>query len=133
MSDLSNVAFLVFGIVAIFLIHYFVGKFDRQRIREHLEANGGTVISIERPWFSGGKYFRTYTVLYKARNGKTHVAKCLTSMTRGVDWLNSHPPGSVLESFADAGSVESIECLECGAKVPAGKMRCPHCGWSYKR
>jgi hypothetical protein len=26
---------------------------------------------------------------------------------------------------------ESIECLECGAKIDAGESQCPKCGWTY--
>ena len=28
---------------------------------------------------------------------------------------------------------EDVECLECGAVVPAGVSACPECGWSYEK
>ena len=27
---------------------------------------------------------------------------------------------------------EESECLECGAIIPAGKVACPQCGWTYQ-
>ena len=27
---------------------------------------------------------------------------------------------------------ESLQCLDCGAVIPAGNSTCPRCGWTYK-
>jgi predicted nucleic-acid-binding Zn-ribbon protein len=29
-------------------------------------------------------------------------------------------------------TTEAIECLACRAPIPAGEIRCPACGWTYK-
>jgi hypothetical protein len=59
----------------------------------------------------------------------------MTSMFRGVQWVSDRPPGSSMETSEEAeefAPAEAIECIACGATIPAGKTRCPHCGWSYK-
>jgi hypothetical protein len=108
----------------------FLPEWDRERIAENIETGGGKVIDIERRRLGGvgGRYMRTFDVTYTTRHGKRVEASCITNMSRGVIWLNNHPPGGAPRSLAER---EPIECLECGAKIPAGKMRCPHCGWSY--
>jgi hypothetical protein len=130
-SDFELVTMLALAIVGVFFIASMNGKFDRERIRENIEASGGRVINIERRRLGGvgAKYMRTFDVTYTTRHGKRVEASCITSMARGVAWVSNHPPGDVPGSRAEQ---EPIECLECGAKIPAGKMRCPHCGWSYK-
>lgn len=130
-NDLELVTILVLAIVGVFFIASMNGKFDRERIRENIEASGGKVIDIERRRLGGvgAKYMRTFDVTYTTRHGKRVEASCITSMTRGVAWVSNHPPGSAPGSLAER---EPIECLECGAKISAGEMRCPQCGWSYK-
>ena len=63
-------------------------------------------------------------------------------MWRGVYWVNEHPPGfdsgepdvpsmgSVAEELSSPA--EPIQCLGCGAMIPADKVSCPQCGWSYR-
>jgi hypothetical protein len=130
-SDIGSIVifFLVMG-GAIFIL-LMKGKFDRERIQENIEASGGKVIDIERRRLGGvgGRYMRTFDVTYTTRHGRRVEASCITNMTRGVIWVSNHPPGGAPGSLAEK---EPIECLECGAKIPAGKMRCQHCGWSYK-
>jgi hypothetical protein len=137
MNDFSNGAFLALIMGAIVVIPYVLGRYDRERIREHVESTGGTVIDIDRTWFRGGRNLREYLVTYKTRDGKSHVEKCVTSMMRGVRWLSDRPPGSGGEigtepKIDEPGIMEPIECLQCGVKIPREEMKCPHCGWSYK-
>jgi hypothetical protein len=133
-SDFELVTMLALAIVGVFFIASMNGKFDRERIRENIEASGGRVINIERRRLGGvgAKYMRTFDVTYTTRHGKRVEASCITSMARGVAWVSNHPPGISVEDFEERGPAEPIECLECGAKIPSGEMRCPHCGWSYK-
>lgn len=123
------IAFVIFIMVA-------MPRYDRQRIREHVEDHGGKVIDIESVWFgSSGRYGRTYDVTYNSRQGKRITATCMTSMVRGVQWVSDRPPGSDMETAEAAkepGRSEAIDCIECGTKIPAEKTRCPQCGWSYK-
>jgi len=120
------VAFVLFLMVA-------MPQYDRQRIREQVEAHGGKVIEISSRWFgSASRYGRTYDVTYETRHGKRVTATCVTSMMRGVQWLSDRPPGSDMEAAGGAGRSEAIDCIACGAKIPARETRCPHCGWSYK-
>jgi hypothetical protein len=124
------------------------GKFDRKRIREHIESHGGEVINIERNSFGaglfGGSSDRTYDVRYRTKGGKRATASCKTGMMNGVYWISRKPPGEMNEPSEDFGlpdevvdeipqsPAESIDCLECGTKIEAGKTRCPQCAWSYK-
>jgi hypothetical protein len=123
------IAFVIFLIVA-------MPRYDGQRIREQVAAHGGKVIEISSRWFgSGSRYGRTYDVTYETRHGKQVTATCVTSMMRGVQWLSDRPPGSDMETSEAggwSGRSEAIDCMACGAKIPAGKTRCPHCGWSYE-
>ena len=125
-------------LIIAFVIFLTVGmpRYDRDRIREQVEAHGGKVIEILSRWFgSGSRYGRTYDVTYETRHGKRVTATCVTSMMRGVQWLSDRPPGSDMETSEVAGGSgrsEAIDCMACGAKIPARETRCPHCGWSYK-
>lgn len=103
-------------------------KWDRKRIAENIESSGGKVVDIESRILGGlgGRYMRTFDVTYITSHGKRVEATCITNMTRGVVWVSDRAPGS--EATAER---EPIECLQCGAKIPDGKMRCQHCGWSY--
>jgi hypothetical protein len=124
---------IVFWFLAIALVIFLMvamPRYDRQRIREHVEAHGGKVIEISGRWFGvGSRYGRTYDVRYETRHGKHVTAACVTGMTGGVQWLSDHPPGSHMETSEPA---EAINCIACGAKIPAREARCPRCGWSYE-
>jgi len=69
-----------------------------QRIRAHIEEQGGRVIRIDwspfgRGWF-GSKNERIYEVEYEDSNGYAHKAYCKTSMWSGVYWTEDkivHP------------------------------------------
>jgi hypothetical protein len=134
--DASYTSFALFALLATaaVIVPLFVGsKLDHRRIREHVEANGGKVIDVERRWFGGrggGRYMNAYDVTYKTRDGKRITATCITSMTRGVYWISDRPPGSGMETSEEAGAADPIDCLQCGAKIPPGKTRCHNCGWS---
>jgi hypothetical protein len=144
MNDPSFVLYV--GFLALVIIFAFVltPKFDRDRIRENIEGHGGKVIEILKIWQWGNRYDRAYDVSYTTARGKHINATCRTSMWRGVYWVNDRPPGLFSDqSEADvpsmnyvaeepSGSAEPIQCLGCGAMIPASKVRCPQCGWSYK-
>ena len=65
-SDFELVTMLALAIVGVFFIASMNGKFDRERIRENIEASGGRVINIERRRLGGvgAKYMRTFDVTY---------------------------------------------------------------------
>jgi len=94
----SYIGPIFFGLgIAAFVAIVFVAipKMDRQRIRENIDSHGGKVIEILSVWFAGsGRSARTYDVTYMSRNGQRVTAKCITSMTSGVQWLIDKPPGS---------------------------------------
>jgi hypothetical protein len=135
----SYIGPIFFGswIAAIVLFVFVViPRMDRQRIREHIDNHGGKVIEILIDWFAAsGRSARTYEVTYLTHNGERITAKCITSMTSDVQWISDRPPGSdraTPEVAEESGRSEAIDCIECGAKIPAEKTRCPHCGWSYR-
>jgi hypothetical protein len=99
-SDTSFALFAVLAAVVVIIVRIVGGKLDRQRICEHVEANGGKVIDILSQWFGGvgGRYVRTYDVTYTTRHGSRISATCITSMTSGVQWMSDRPPGSMSES-----------------------------------
>jgi hypothetical protein len=143
-SDSGPLLFIALWIAGIAtLVFVLIPKADRKRIREHVDSHGGKVIEILSDWFgAGGRSARAYDVTYISRNGQRVTAKCITSMTSGVQWLSDKPPESQMESLEVAeetgrpetsGRSEAIDCIECGAKIPAEKTRCPQCGWSYRR
>ena len=129
---------VLWSLVLAFVISLTVAmpKYDRQRIRENVEAHGGKVIDIDSVWLrAAGRYGRTYDVTYTSRHGRRITATCMTSMMRGVQWISDRPPGSdrvTPDAAEEFGRSEAIDCIACGAKIPAEKTRCPHCGWSYK-
>jgi hypothetical protein len=98
----SNIGPILFALwIAVIALFAFVviPKMDRQRIREHIDSHGGKVIEILSDWFSAsGRSARTYDVTYMNRNGQRVTAKCITSMTSGVQWLTDKPPDSSTES-----------------------------------
>lgn len=130
---MDNLIFVIL-VAVILAIAIGLGKItensDRQRIREHVEGSGGKVLSIVRQYLWGwrGSRDRAYLVTYKTHDGRSIIASCRTSLFRGVYWIRDSPPG-----FDLLGSqTEPIDCLECGAKIPAGQTHCPKCGWSYQ-
>ena len=135
-SYLGPIFFGFWVVVIVLFVFVAIPKMDRQRISENIDSHGGKVIEILSVWFAGnGRSARTYDVTYMSRNGQRVTAKCITSMTSGVQWLIDKPPGSDMETSEAAegsGRSEAIDCIACGAKIPARETRCPHCGWSYK-
>ena len=121
---------------SVLFVFVVIPRMDRQRIREHIDNHGGKVIEILSDWFAAsGRSARTYEVTYLTHNGERITAKCITSMTSDVQWISDRPPGSdraTPKVAEESGSSEAIDCIECGAKIPAEKTRCPHCGWSYR-
>jgi len=138
MDDMFGSFLLLLTVAAVILIVFMgvamVGALNRQRIHDHVEAGGGKVIQIVSPWWGrriGGRV-RTYDVTYKTRHGKTTTATCVTSMMTGIHWITDKPPGCDAENYEQAEAAEPFSCLECGAKIAAGKTHCSHCGWSYE-
>lgn len=140
MNDLTSVAFLIVAALFGFII---VPKFDRDRITDNIEKNGGKVIEIVRVWEWTRHYDRCYDVSYQTARGKRVDATCRTNMWRGVYWVHDRPPGlfshesvpddlSADEAERASTPAEPIQCLDCGASIPADKMSCPQCGWSYR-
>ncbi|SRR5579864_2209512 len=71
-----------------------IPRFDRARIREHIEEHGGKVVEIIRaPWHG---YDRGYKVTYMTSRGKQVKATCRTDLN-GVYWISDCPP----DLFAD--------------------------------
>jgi len=141
MNDLSSVLYLIFLAGVVLFAFVLTPKLDRDRIRENVESHGGKVIEISRVWEWARHYDRCYEVSYLTARGKSINATCRTNMWRGVYWVNDRPPG--LFSDQNKGddlsmdyrefsrAAEPIQCLGCGATIPANKTSCPHCGWSY--
>jgi hypothetical protein len=100
MSELGAVWFLLWAIAILTLVLFVLPRLDRNRIREHVESNGGHVIEILRDWFGGfgGRSARTYDVTYITRQGERITAKCITGMMSGVKWVTSRPPGNMSET-----------------------------------
>lgn len=135
----SSPLILLVGIMIALIVNLVLTpQFDRQRIRENVGANGGTVMSIIRVWGWGNRNDRAYEVSYIA-NGKRVKATCRTSMWRGVYWVDERPPGfdsemAVASSLADEKPqipAAPIRCFDCGSIIPKDQTRCPQCGWGY--
>jgi hypothetical protein len=98
-SYFGPIFFVFWAAVIVLFVFVVIPKMDRQRIRENIDSHGGKVIEILSVWFAGsGRSARTYDVTYINRNGQRVTAKCITSMTSGVQWLIDKPPGSGTES-----------------------------------
>jgi hypothetical protein len=144
MSDPSSVFYIVLVVAILIFVSVVTPKLDRDRIRENIEGHGGKVIEIAREWEWANRYDRCYDVSYLTSRGRRVSATCRTSMWRGVYWVNDRPPGlfsaesepSNLLMDYDAResptAAEPIQCLDCGAMIPANKENCPQCGWSYR-
>jgi hypothetical protein len=100
MSNLSALLFFLWAIAILTLVLFVLPTLDRNRIREHVESNGGHVVEILRDWFGGfgGRSARTYDVTYITRQGERITAKCITGMMSGVQWVTTRPPGSMSET-----------------------------------
>jgi len=95
MSYSPSLIGLLLGFAILIISQPVIEKFDRKRIRESVEQSGGKVIAIKRRFFwtrLGARYARTYDVSYMPSHNKTITATCLTTMTRGVSWVNDRPP-----------------------------------------
>jgi hypothetical protein len=80
----------VFLIIAgVICYRAYVGKLDRERIREHVASNGGQVQSIESLWTPFGRGWRAprnarlYEVSYKTHHGRIIAATCATNAFSG--------------------------------------------------
>lgn len=116
-------------------LRLFAGQLDRQRIREQIEGRGGKLLDISwNPWgkgWLGSANERIYEVQYRRPDGKIIAATCKTSMWSGVYWTSDAAPSDFLESPFPGTTSESMQCLACGAAIPASQSRCAKCGWSY--
>lgn len=93
MSDPSSIFPLVAFILVIVFIFVVTPKLDRDRISENIEQHGGKVIEIDRVWGWGNRNDRAYEVSYVTASGQQVQETCRTSMTSGVYWINTRPPG----------------------------------------
>jgi hypothetical protein len=99
MSDIGPIFFVLWIAGLVIFVFVVIPKMDRQRIREHIDSHGGKIIEILSDWFAAcGRSARTYDVTYLTRKGERITATCITSMTRGVQWISDRPPGSMSES-----------------------------------
>ncbi|MDB6137246.1 MAG: hypothetical protein JWO94_318 [Verrucomicrobiaceae bacterium] len=49
-----------------------------------------------------------------------------------MGWLEWSSAESRYVEGAESDDPEAaVECLKCGAVIPAGESRCPECGWSF--
>lgn len=64
-------------------------RFDRDRVRKHIEEHGGKVVEIIQA--PGTGYGRGYKVTYMTPGGKQVKAICRTDLN-GVYWVSEHPP-----------------------------------------
>ena len=83
--------FVAILVVALILSLNVMPKFDRARIREHIEEHGGKVVEIIRVLGTG--YDRGYKVAYVTPRGEQVKAVCKTSLRSGVYWVSGRPPG----------------------------------------
>lgn len=71
-------------------------RFDRDRIRKHIEEHGGKVVEIIQA--PGTGYDRGYKVTYMTPGGKQVKAVCRTNLKMGVYWVSDCPPDLFDES-----------------------------------
>ncbi len=77
---------------------------------------------IVKPWFPG--WFEQLTCSNCAEPTVATALRCSSCGQKFAFAPDVAPYGAVVE--------EDVECLECGAVVPAGMTTCPECGWSYE-
>src|SRR5262249_17087918 len=99
--------------VAGIVFRAYLGKLDRERIREHVERPGGKVLNIESLWTLGGGWrttpnARLYDVRYTTHRGRTITATCATNMFSGVWWPRETPPGLADHDDAPPGRDASV-------------------------
>lgn len=113
-------------IAAVVLIRVFLHFYDKQRIRDEIEARGGRVISISWNPFGRGWFFekgeRLYEVMYRDHAGRTVTTGCKTSLFTSVYWAE----GPAITEPARR-SFRS-RCLGCGYQLNAEWRVCPNCG-----
>src|SRR5882762_10257645 len=95
---MDNLAFVVQMVVLVgvaIMVSKYIDRLDHERIREHVENNGGKVLKITTQYLGGwrGSRDRACLVTYRTQHGKTITASCRTSMFRGVYWITDLPPG----------------------------------------
>src|SRR5882762_2410533 len=129
MDNLVPVILLV-GLIAIALV---VSKYfaclDHQRIREHVESSGGTVLNIVRNLQSGWRRSRdrAYDVRYKTRHDVTLTATCRTGVFSGIYWVSNMLPSGSDQIPETSIEPELMECPACGWKITAQQTHCSRC------
>ncbi|HEY7402421.1 MAG TPA: hypothetical protein VIB39_02790 [Candidatus Angelobacter sp.] len=129
------VSVIVGGIVAFNFGRSYFARLDLRRITENVTENGGEVIRItlHSPSRIGNRSSdKVYDVAFKTRDGKRITTMCMTSISSGVVWISEKPPEDGIEISDEPVPTESINCLQCGAKISPVATNCKQCGWSYK-
>ncbi len=90
-----SIIFIIVFLAAFGVFLLLNDQLDRQRIREHVKADGGDVLNISwnsfvRDWLRRSSE-RTYDVRYKTSSGLIVTATCKTSMLSGVRWIPDSP------------------------------------------
>src|SRR5262249_26325184 len=95
MNAMSGFWIPLIMIILVAVTLFLAPKFDRERIRENVEAHGGRVIEILKVWaFGWGRGSdSTYEVTYMTARGERVTATCRTGIGSGVYWVNQRPPG----------------------------------------
>jgi|GEM_PF-2947004 hypothetical protein len=122
------------GIVAFNVGRSYFAKLDQRRITENVIENGGEVICItlHSPSRIGIRASdKVYDVAFKTPSGKHIITMCMTSVSSGVIWISDKLPESGIEISEGLQPTESINCLQCGAKMSPEATNCSQCGWSY--
>ena len=113
-------------ITVVIFVRVFMHFYDKQRIRDEIEARGGRVISISWNLFGRGWMFekgeRHYEVVYRDSGGQVATTGCKTSFFTGVYWAE----GPVVAEPARR-SFRS-RCLGCGYQLNAEWRVCSNCG-----
>ncbi len=109
--------FLLFGFVAVIAVggRMLSGGMDRDRIRNYIASQGGTLLECNwspfgRGWF-GSKEERIYEIAYRDRDGDMHRATCKTSMLSGVYFTEDNRidrGGRINSSARDESEIERL-------------------------
>jgi hypothetical protein len=96
-SSMNFNEFLLISVVALLIaVPLIAGPSDRKRIREEIEGNGGTVLTISynflaQFWLYRG-WGRVYDVIYRTRDGQNATARCRATTFSGLSWISNSPP-----------------------------------------
>ena len=100
---------------------------DKNRIRQEVEANGGSVVSITWDPFGRGWFFekneRHYSVSYRDRSGNVQSGTCKTSLFTGVYWTEPRATTKPQPRF-----LSRYRCSHCGYTIHREWRACPNCG-----